>query len=186
MPRNLKECDVYTRRRRIASLAEDNPEMGFTSLHHLIDLDWLVEAWHKTRKGGTPGIDGQTADQYEQNLMQNLQNLLERFRSGRYKAPPVLRKHIPKGSGTETRPIGIPDTGGQGTATRRRNAYRADLRARFLRWKLWIPSATRCARRTAGCAEYDQAVWWRLGAGGRFAKVLRHIGPCPSPRTRPA
>jgi RNA-directed DNA polymerase len=108
MLRNLKECDVYTRRRRIASLAEANPEMGFTSLHHLIDLDWLVEAWHKTRKSGSPGVDGQTADQYEKNLMQNLQNLLDRFRSGRYKAPPVLRKHIPKGSGTETRPIGIP------------------------------------------------------------------------------
>jgi RNA-directed DNA polymerase len=38
----------------------------------------------------------------------NLQSLLERAKSGTYRAPPVRRKHIPKGTGAETRPIGIP------------------------------------------------------------------------------
>jgi len=38
----------------------------------------------------------------------NLQSLLDRAKSGTYRAPPVRRVHIPKGTGQETRPIGIP------------------------------------------------------------------------------
>ena len=108
MPRNLKNEDVYTKRRRIAWLAGSSPELGFTSLNHLIDTDWLKEAFRLTRKSGAPGVDGQRAQEYEENLEENLQNLLDRAKSGRYRAPPVWRKHIPKGTGSETRPIGIP------------------------------------------------------------------------------
>jgi group II intron reverse transcriptase/maturase len=50
-----------------------------------------------------------TAAEYEQDLEGNLQRLLDRAKSGTYRAPPVRRVHIPKGgSSTETRPIGIP------------------------------------------------------------------------------
>lgn len=105
---NLRNEDVSTKRRRIARLAERSPELGFTSLNHLIDIDWLREAFRLTRKSGAPGVDGQTAKEYEENLEDNLQSLLQRAKSGTYRAPPVRRKHIPKGSGTETRPIGIP------------------------------------------------------------------------------
>ena len=83
--------------------------MGFTSLAYLMDLEWLREAWRRTRKNGAAGIDGQTAADYERSLETNLQSLLDRAKSGRYIAPPVKRVHIPKGgSKTETRPIGIP------------------------------------------------------------------------------
>ncbi len=108
MHSNLRNEDVSTKRQRIARLAEQSPELGFTSLNHLIDIDWLREAYRLTRKSGAPGVDGQTAKEYEENLEENLQDLLQRAKSGTYRAPPVLRKHIPKGSGTETRPIGIP------------------------------------------------------------------------------
>jgi retron-type reverse transcriptase len=82
--------------------------MAFTSLAHLIDLDWLHEAYRLTRKDGAVGVDGQSADEYAVNLESNLRSLLERAKSGTYQAPPVRRVHIPKGSGHETRPIGIP------------------------------------------------------------------------------
>lgn len=108
MHSNLKNEAVSTKRRRIARLAEQSPELSFTSLNHLIDIDWLKEAYRLTRKSGAPGVDGQTAQEYEENLEENLQDLLQRAKSGTYRAPPVLRKHIPKGSGAETRPIGIP------------------------------------------------------------------------------
>ena len=54
-------------------------------------------------------MDGQTAEDYEINLKDNLQDLLNRAKSGTYVAPPVRRVHIPKaGSPNETRPLGIP------------------------------------------------------------------------------
>ncbi len=100
---------VSTKQKRIAALAKQSPEMAFTSLAYLMDIDWLKEAYRRTRKDGAAGVDGVTAEQYEQDLEGNLQSLLVRAKSGTYKAPPVRRVHIPKGgSSTETRPLGIP------------------------------------------------------------------------------
>ncbi|MBX9652808.1 group II intron reverse transcriptase/maturase [bacterium] len=83
--------------------------MAFTSLAYLMDIDWLKEAYRRTRKDGAVGVDGVTAERYEQDLEINLQSLLDRAKSGAYRAPPVRRVHIPKGgSSTETRPLGIP------------------------------------------------------------------------------
>jgi group II intron reverse transcriptase/maturase len=82
--------------------------MAFTTLAHHIDVDWLREAYRRTRKDGATGVDGQSADEYAANLEQNLRSLLERAKSGTYRAPPVRRVHIPKGDGTQRRPIGIP------------------------------------------------------------------------------
>jgi RNA-directed DNA polymerase len=107
MPRNSES--VSTKQERIAALAKQSPEMAFTSLAYLMDIDWLKEAYRRTRKDGAVGVDGVTAEQYEQELEGNLQSLLDRAKSGTYKAPPVRRVHIPKGgSSTETRPLGIP------------------------------------------------------------------------------
>src|SRR5215813_12502829 len=100
---------VSTKQERIAALAKQAPSMAFTSLAYLMDMDWLTEAYRRTRKDGAAGVDGVTADEYQQNLEGNLQRLLDRVKSGTYRAPPARRVHIPKGgSGTETRPIGIP------------------------------------------------------------------------------
>jgi group II intron reverse transcriptase/maturase len=99
---------VSTKQRRIAELARIHPEVSFTSLAHHMDLQWLNEAFQRARKDGAVGVDGQTAEDYEKELGKNLRNLLERAKSGTYFAPPVRRVHIPKGTGSETRPIGIP------------------------------------------------------------------------------
>lgn len=100
---------VSTKQQRLAELANQSPQMGFTSLAYLMDIDWLHEAFRRTRKDGAVGVDGQTGKDYEKDLKANLQSLLDRAKSGTYQAPPVRRVHIPKGgSTTETRPIGIP------------------------------------------------------------------------------
>jgi retron-type reverse transcriptase len=78
-----------------------------STLHPVIDLEWMKEAYRLTRKDGAPGIDGVTADDYAKNLDANLSDLLERIKSGRYKAPPVRRTYIPKADGSR-RPLGIP------------------------------------------------------------------------------
>jgi RNA-directed DNA polymerase len=99
---------VSTKQQRLAELAKQFPPMGFTSLNHHLDYGWLVEAYLQTRKDGAPGVDGQTKDDYGLNLRDNLTSLLDRAKSGAYRAPPVRRVHIPKGAGPETRPVGIP------------------------------------------------------------------------------
>jgi group II intron reverse transcriptase/maturase len=81
--------------------------MVWTTLAHLIDEEFLQEAYRRTRKDGAVGVDGQTADAYAEYLEANLKSLLERFKSGTYKAPPVKRAYVPK-SGGQFRPIGIP------------------------------------------------------------------------------
>ena len=98
---------ISTRLQRIAQLARTSPGRVLTTLAHHIDIVWMAEAWQRTRKDGAPGIDGTTAEEYASNLERNLGDLLDRFKSGRYIAPPVRRVDIPKASGG-TRPIGVP------------------------------------------------------------------------------
>ena len=101
---------VLTKQQRIAELAKRSPQMGLTSLAYLMDIDWLRAAFHRTRKDGAAGVDGQTWAEYAKNLEANLQSLLDRAKSG----------HVPGTAGAacvysqggldhgETRPIGIP------------------------------------------------------------------------------
>jgi RNA-directed DNA polymerase len=99
--------NLSTKRQRIAELARKKPGTALFLLHHVIDLEWMQGAYELTRKDGASGIDGVTAAEYEANLEANLVDLLERIKSGRYKAPPVRRTYIPKADGSQ-RPLGIP------------------------------------------------------------------------------
>jgi RNA-directed DNA polymerase len=98
---------VSTKQRRIAELAQTHPQRAFIALNHYLDYDWLYQAYVRTRKDGAPGIEGMTAAPYESCLQENLESLLERLKSGRYRAPAVRRAYVPKGDGTQ-RPLGIP------------------------------------------------------------------------------
>lgn len=98
---------VSTKQQWIAELARKQRGTALFSLHHVIDLEWMQEAYRLTRKDGAPGIDGRTAEDYAANLEVNLLDLLERIKSRRYRAPPVRRTYIPKADGTR-RPLGIP------------------------------------------------------------------------------
>jgi RNA-directed DNA polymerase len=100
--------NISTRLDKIANLAKRRPGQSLTTLHHHIDVQWLKEAYRRTRKDGAVGVDGQSADQYAQALDANLESLLKRAKTGTYRAPPVRRVHIPKGDGRQTRPLGIP------------------------------------------------------------------------------
>src|SRR5205807_9033262 len=105
--RTLSLTNLSTKRQRIAELARTKRGVALSTLHHVIDLEWMKEAYRLTRKDGAPGIDGVTADDYATNLEANLLDLLDRIMSGRYKAPPVRRTYIPKADGS-LRPLGIP------------------------------------------------------------------------------
>jgi RNA-directed DNA polymerase len=103
----LNSQTVSTGQHRIAHLAKQSPEMGLTSLAYHMDMDWLLEAHRRTRKDGAVGVDGQSGRDYEAKLLDNFKSLLDRAKSGLYRAPAVRRAYIPKGDGT-LRPLGIP------------------------------------------------------------------------------
>ena len=99
---------VSTKQIELTQRATEITEGALTTLAHFIDLDWLREAYRRTRKDGASGDDGQTAAGYEKQLDENLSRLLDRFKSRAYRAPPVKRVYIPKADGKRRRPIGIP------------------------------------------------------------------------------
>ena len=103
----MRSQTVSTNLQRIAQQAVDYPDDVFTTLAHLIDVDFLLEAYRRTRKNSAPGVDRVTAKEYSENLDDNLHDLYERLRSRRYKAPPVERVWLDKEDGSR-RPIGKP------------------------------------------------------------------------------
>ena len=103
----MRSPTVSTKLQRLAAQAVDYPEDVVTNLAHLIDEDFLREAYRRTRKDSAPGIDRVTAKEYAEHLDENLRDLHERLRSGRYTAPPVERVWLDKEDGRK-RPIGKP------------------------------------------------------------------------------
>ena len=103
----LRSPTVTPQLQRLAAQAARDPDRVFTTLAHLIDEDFLREAYRHTSKSSAAGIDGVTAQQYAEHLEENLRDLHERLRSGRYQAAPVERVWIEKDDGGR-RPIGKP------------------------------------------------------------------------------
>jgi len=107
MSETLRSGNVTTKIQRIAELARKHPTRVFSSVAHAIDLEWVREAYRRTRKDGATGVDGRNAAAFAEHLEANLSSLAEKLRTGNYRPPPVKRAHIPKSPG-KTRPIGIP------------------------------------------------------------------------------
>ncbi len=103
----LRSQTVSTKLQEIAEQAGRYPEMVFTTLAHKMDEEFLREAYRQIRKSGAAGVDGVRAAEYAEHLDENLRDLHERMRSGRYRAPPVKRVWLDKADGRK-RPIGIP------------------------------------------------------------------------------
>jgi retron-type reverse transcriptase len=98
--------DVSPKLVKVAERAKSDPKAQFFSLAHLIDEAALERAYHRIRKDAAVGVDGVTKEEYGQKLEENIRNLHERMKTGRYRHQPIKREHIPK-EGGRTRPIGI-------------------------------------------------------------------------------
>src|SRR5215472_13389906 len=98
---------MFTDINRIAELAKEGPKRQFYSIAHLITVGKLYEAFRSLRKIASAGIDGVTYEQYETNLEENIRQLHQRLKEGKYQAQPLRRVYIPKEDGTQ-RPISIP------------------------------------------------------------------------------
>ena len=66
------------------------------------------EAYQRVKANkGAAGVDGQSVEQFEQDLRNNLYRLWNRMSSGSYFPPPVKAVEIPKASGG-VRILGVP------------------------------------------------------------------------------
>ena len=92
---------------RIAELAKEDPKRHFFSIAHLITVEKLFAAFRHLRKKASAGIDGVTYAQYETGVDENIRQLHQRLKEGKYRAQPLRRVYIPKENGKQ-RPISIP------------------------------------------------------------------------------
>jgi RNA-directed DNA polymerase len=91
----------------IATKAKSQTKLRFTALAHLITPAFLVETWRQMNRRGASGVDRETTQEFERNLDQRCQDIVDRLKARQYQAPPVRRVEIPKAGG-KTRPLGIP------------------------------------------------------------------------------
>ena len=97
---------METKLERITQLSKENPDMVFTSIAHLIDMDMLKGCHAKMDGHKAVGIDGVTKEEYGRKLEENLADLLDRMKRRAYHPKPARRVEIPKDNG-KTRPLSI-------------------------------------------------------------------------------
>ena len=102
--------DVDERQTKLAVWSQDS-DFRFDDVFNLAcHEDWLRRAYFSVKSNSgasTPGVDGQTMEDFSEDLEKNLKNLREELKSQSFDPKPVRRTYIPKGDGRE-RPLGIP------------------------------------------------------------------------------
>lgn len=74
----------------------------------LLDRRALARAFEKVRRAkGAPGVDGQTIEDFESRLLEELTSLVSELRTKTYRPQPVRRVSIPKPDGGQ-RHLGVP------------------------------------------------------------------------------
>ena len=98
---------MQTSLRRIARKAKQDKNYRFGNLYGLLDKNAVYLAYKDINKKSASGIDEETSKEFEKNLDENLDTILEELKSKKYKAKLVKRVYIPKGKG-KMRPLGLP------------------------------------------------------------------------------
>jgi hypothetical protein len=128
------------------------------------------EAYKRVKANqGAAGVDGQSIEQFEADLENNLYRLWNRMCSGSYFPPPVRRVEIPKDD-KSTRLLGIPtvcDRIAQTVAKR----YLEPILGTAVPWRLvWISAGSVSASSTFSDAATLLAL--RLSVGSRYQEFL--------------
>lgn len=100
---------MQTSLRGIAKKAREQKKHRFGNLYEMLNEENLLDCWRYIRKDAAYGVDRVSAQEYEENLGENIRRLVERLKRGSYRAKLVRRQYIPKGEG-KYRALGIPAT----------------------------------------------------------------------------
>jgi RNA-directed DNA polymerase len=90
----------------IAKHAKRSKGMQFTSLAHLLNVEFLRRCFNSLNRNKALGQDNISWYDYAEDLEGNLSSLVERLKSKMFRPIPAKRVYIPKGDG-KTRPLGI-------------------------------------------------------------------------------
>lgn len=93
--------------RGIAIKAKVEGNHRFQDLYRCLNESFIIRCWRELNKQAAAGVDDITATAYAENLEANIQSLVDRLKTNRYRAKLVRRCYIPKENGKE-RPLGIP------------------------------------------------------------------------------
>ena len=90
----------------ISGHAQRDPDFQFTSLAHLLNVEYLRDCYKSLNRNKAVGIDNVSWEEYGKDLDEKLELLVSRLKRKKYKPIPARRVYIPK-SGKEKRPLGI-------------------------------------------------------------------------------
>jgi RNA-directed DNA polymerase len=91
---------------RIRKVASERKTEKFTALFHHINTELLEEAFYELAQNAAPGVDRLIWKDYEADLQDNIEDLLDRVQRGVYRALPSRRVYIPKPDGRQ-RPLAV-------------------------------------------------------------------------------
>lgn len=100
---------METKLQRIAELAKVQPDIKFTALVHLLNVESLKDCHYELPGGKATGINQVTKEKYGENLDENIAKLVEAMKKKSYKPTPVRRTYIDKAGSKMKRPLGIPE-----------------------------------------------------------------------------
>ena len=100
---------MQTSLKEIAEQARRDRKRRFTNLGKLLNAGFLKESFSYLNKKSATGVDGITVKEYAKDLDSNVEALVNRVKTGKYRVRFVRRKYIRKQNG-KMRPLGIPTT----------------------------------------------------------------------------
>jgi retron-type reverse transcriptase len=104
--RTLSRESVTRALERVRQRAREKGKEKLTALLHHINPATLKLAFYALKRDASPGVDGLTWKEYEQNLEARLEELHGRIHRGAYRPQPARRTYIPKADGSQ-RPLAI-------------------------------------------------------------------------------
>jgi group II intron reverse transcriptase/maturase len=103
----IRQADKHmqTSLRGIAKRAKEDPKHRFGNLYSLLNEKNLTWCFPKLNRKASPGVDSVDYEAFGANLDENIDEIVNDLKAGRYKAKLVRRSYIPKVGGR--RPLGI-------------------------------------------------------------------------------
>jgi len=108
VPYSKMDINTATKLVLITNKAKQEPKFRFTSLMHLLNVNYLKECYKLLKKGKAAGIDKRTLESYtEEEINKVLKETVDKLKKKKYRPQPVRRVYISKPNG-DKRPLGIP------------------------------------------------------------------------------